>query len=155
MPKLAVMIPAPADQVRNIKNVMESKPKVGIGVYIIKDGKLLLLKRKGAHGKGSWCPPGGHLEMGESFVACAKREAKEEAGIEIKNVKLAGVTNDISNKETHYVTIAMIAQIKSGKPQNKEPEKATDFGWFDIKKLPSPLFLPVKHFLRDYKLDES
>ncbi len=46
---------------------MENKrPKVGLGVLIFKDGKVLLGKRKGAHGEGTWCPPGGHLEFGET-----------------------------------------------------------------------------------------
>jgi len=48
---------------------MDKVPRVGLGVLIIKDGKVLLGRRKGAHGEGTWAPPGGHLECGESFGA--------------------------------------------------------------------------------------
>ncbi|MCA9327773.1 NUDIX domain-containing protein, partial [Candidatus Saccharibacteria bacterium] len=45
----------------------DSRPQVGIGVFIIKDGQILLGRRKGSHGKGEYALPGGHLENGESF----------------------------------------------------------------------------------------
>jgi 8-oxo-dGTP diphosphatase len=55
----------------------ENRPKVGIGVFIFKDGKFLMGCRKGTHGAGTWSVPGGHLEFGESFEECAEREALE------------------------------------------------------------------------------
>ena len=58
-------------------------PKVGVGVIVVRDGKVLLGKRRGAHGEGSWSFPGGHLEFNELLEICAKREAKEETGLEI------------------------------------------------------------------------
>jgi len=72
------------------------RPQVGLGVYILNDkNELLLLRRKGTHGAGTWCAPGGHLEFGESFEECAKREAKEEADLDVDDLEVAGVTNDI------------------------------------------------------------
>ena len=65
---------------------MDERPKVGVGVIIIKDGKVLLGKRKNAHGEGSWSFPGGHLEFNEELFDCAKREVLEETGIKIKNL---------------------------------------------------------------------
>lgn len=111
------------------------RPKVGVGVYIFNSkNEILFLRRQGAHGEGSWCPPGGHLEYGESFVDCARREVLEEVGVQIKNVKFFGLTNDIFDEGKHYITIAMRAEIKSGKPKIMEPEKMTDLGWFNAKK---------------------
>jgi len=131
---------------------MESKdlqrPKVGLGVYVLNDKReLLLLKRKGAHGEGSWCPPGGHLEGRETFEQCAKREAREELDISLQDIELIGVTNDIS-KDKHYVTVEMKAKIKSGQPRIAEPDKCSEFGWFELDKLPSPLFLPERNHLQ-------
>jgi hypothetical protein len=47
----------------NLKLQMENRPKVGIGVIIIKDNIILLCKRKNTHGAGSYCYPWVHLEL--------------------------------------------------------------------------------------------
>ncbi len=49
-------------------------PQVGVGVLILRDGKVLLGRRKGSHGAGCWSAPGGHLEFGEAVedAPCAK-----------------------------------------------------------------------------------
>ncbi|PIN92058.1 hypothetical protein CO154_01270 [Candidatus Pacearchaeota archaeon CG_4_9_14_3_um_filter_31_7] len=52
-------------------------PKVGVGVIVIKDNKVLLGKRKNAHGEGSLCFPGGHLEFNEKVEDAAEREVFE------------------------------------------------------------------------------
>ena len=41
--------------------MMENRPKIGVGIIVIKDGKILFGKRKNAHNEGSWSFPGGHL----------------------------------------------------------------------------------------------
>ena len=129
---------------------MSDRPKVGIGVAIIKDGKVLLGKRKGgAHGDGSWCYPGGHLEFGETWEECAKRETMEEAGIKIKNIRFGSVTNDIFPTESkHYITIAMIAEYDSGEIKEIESEKIGGWDWFDWNNLPNPLFVPLQSLVK-------
>lgn len=119
---------------------MEDKPKVGVGVLILKDGMVLLTKRKGAHGAGEYAFPGGHLEYMESFENCAKREVKEECGIEIKNIKFQYLANVTKYAPRHYVHIGLIAEWKSGEPKLLEPEKAEEWGWYDLDNLPQPLF---------------
>ena len=123
-------------------------PKVGVGIIVVKDGKVVLLQRKNAHGEGTWCFPGGHLEAGESWEDCAKREVVEETGITIRNVRFAGVTNDIFEEEgKHYITIFMVSDWESGEARITEPEKCTDMGWFDWDDLPRPLFIPTHNLL--------
>lgn len=118
------------------------RPKVGLGVLIRRDNKVLLGKRINAHGEGSWCAPGGHLEGGESFEECALREIEEEVGIKVKNLKFASVTNDIFVEESkHYVTILMLADFDSGEVVLKEPDKFEKWEWFEWNNLPEPLFL--------------
>ncbi|MBA4320552.1 MAG: DNA mismatch repair protein MutT [Flavobacterium sp.] len=90
-------------------------PKVGVGVIVIKDGKILLGKRKNTHGKGAWSFPGGHLEFNESWEDCAARETMEETGIMIKNIRFGAATNDIFQIEKkHYITIFMLSDYNSG-----------------------------------------
>lgn len=55
----------------------QQRPKTGVGVMILKNGKVLLGKRKGSHGEGEFAFPGGHLEYMEGFADCARREVLE------------------------------------------------------------------------------
>ena len=118
----------------------ENFPRVGIGVMVFKDGKVLVTKRKGSHGAGEYAWPGGHLEHMESIVDCAKREVMEEAGIEIENVRFLRLLNFKEYAPKHYVDIGMVADWKTGEPQVLEPEKAEEWIWCDPENLPEPLF---------------
>lgn len=128
---------------------MENRPKVGLGVAILKEGKILFGKRKNAHGEGSWCYPGGHLEFNESWEECARREVMEETGITIKNLRFGTVTNDIFEKEgKHYITIIMIAEPDEGEVKVMEPDKCEGWNWFEWNNLPEPLFIPTQNLLK-------
>ena len=126
----------------------KERPKVGIGIIVVKDNKILFLQRKNAHGEGTWSLPGGHLEFNESLEDCAKRETLEESGVVMKNIKFAGLTNDVFRAEgKHYITIFMISDWDSGEANIMEPEKCTNMGWFDWNNLPQPLFLPMQNLI--------
>lgn len=128
---------------------MENTPKVGLGVMVIKEGKILLGKRKNAHGEGTWSYPGGHLEFGESWEACATREVMEETGIKIKNLRFGMVTNDIfENERKHYITIFIVADLASGAVTLMEPHKCETWDWFEWDQFPKPLFLPILNQLK-------
>jgi 8-oxo-dGTP diphosphatase len=127
-----------------MRNNNKERPTVGIGVCIIKDGKVLLGKRTSSHGDGSWSFPGGHLEMYETWENCAKREVLEETDLKIKNTRFAGVTNDIfPEEEKHYITLFIIADYDSGKLKTMEPEKCSEWDRFSWGELPQPLFRPI------------
>jgi len=116
--------------------------RVGIGVFVIKDGKFLMQKRQGSHGEGTWSLPGGHLEFGESFEETAKREVKEESDLNIKNVRFGAITNDhFVDENKHYVTVWMLSEWESGEVKNMEPQKCTAQTWNTFDDLPKPLFL--------------
>ena len=120
------------------------RPKVGLGVFVLQNGKFLMGKRHGAHGQGTWGLPGGHIEFGESFEECAAREVAEEVGVTIKNIRFLTSTNDVFEKEDkHYVTVYMIAEIDQGVPKIKEPDKMVALEWHSWQGMPSPLFLPL------------
>jgi 8-oxo-dGTP diphosphatase len=127
------------------------RPKIGIGVYIM-DGKgnLLMTLRSSAHESGTWCPPGGHLEMGESFLDCCKKEVKEEVGLDIEDVEMLGVQNNIFSADKHYVNIDFLAKGVSGEPIIGEPDKTSKVGWYPINDLPQPLMLPVLNLFKNH-----
>ena len=121
---------------------MHDRPLIGVAVIVIKNGKILLGKRKNSHGDGTWAFPGGHLEFSESIKDCARREIFEETGIQIKNLRYGPYTNDIFEKEgKHYVTLVVLADHASGVPTVKEPDKCEEWQWHDWPPEIEPHFL--------------
>lgn len=129
--------------------------KVGIGVMLIKDGKVLLGKRKGKHGNGEYAWPGGHFEYMESFEECARREVMEETGMQITNVRFLRLYNLKEYAPKHYVDIGLIADWQSGEPQVLEPEKCESWDWYDLANLPSPLFAAIPSYIEAYKTGKN
>ncbi len=128
---------------------MQKVPRIGVGVFVFKDGKFLMGKRMGSNGEGSWSVPGGHLEFGESFEETAMREVFEETGLVVQNVRFGAVTNDyFKDEDKHYVTVWMLSDYKSGDATIMEPDKFVDQEWFSFETLPSPLFLPWNQLLK-------
>lgn len=129
----------------------ETHTRVGIGIMIFKEGKVLLGKRKGSHGSGEYALPGGHLEYMESYKECALREIAEECGIEVTNLGFQILSNIKDYAPKHYVHIGLKAEWKSGEPQVLEPEKLESWGWYDLDNLPKPLFLASEITIEAYK----
>jgi len=139
-------------------------PRVGIGVFVFRGNKLLLGKRKGSHGAGEWSLPGGHLEPGEEFFDCCKREVFEETGIEIKSnsyIQFLELTNDLFPKEgLHYVTLFYVTEVDKNKEFTlMEEDKCEEWRWvrFDYNKEEwlKPLFSPLRELLESYQDSDS
>lgn len=124
-------------------------PRVGVGVIVLRDGRVLLGLRRGSHGAGTWALPGGHLEFGESVEACAAREALEETGLAIEQLRPGPFTNDVMQAEDrHYVTLFVVAGAATGEVELREPQKCERWAWFDWSDLPEPLFQPLQTLKR-------
>lgn len=123
--------------------------QVGVGVLITRDGKVLLGKRLGSHGAGTWAAPGGHLEFGEDVETCARRETLEETGLMLEAVVPAPyVSTVMADVQRHYVTCFVAATIAAdAAPQTLEPNKCTGWEWFDWSALPEPLFAPLRNLV--------
>lgn len=117
-----------------------NQPLVGVGVMIFKGNQVLLGKRKGTHGAGEYAFPGGHLEYLESFADCARRETREECGLEITNIRFLFLANVKKYTPKHYVHIGLIADYAGSAPEVKEPDRVENWAWYDLANLPSPLF---------------
>lgn len=129
---------------------MKKEVRVGVAAVILREGRVLLGERIGSHGAHTWATPGGHLEWGESIEECAQRETFEETGLVVDTFKKLSFTNDVFEQEDkHYVTLFVVACCSSGEPQVAEPDKCKQWKWFEINKLPEPLFLPLANLLRE------
>jgi 8-oxo-dGTP diphosphatase len=137
----------------------EQKKRVGVGfgVMLLRDGKLLLGKRHDdpekassqLNGAGTWTMPGGKLDFGETFAQGAKRELLEETGIILKKARVICVNQDII-ETAHFVTIGLFADEFEGDAKVMEPDEITEWRWFPLDKLPSPLYFPSGKILKNY-----
>lgn len=126
------------------------RPHIGVGIMLVRNDHLLLVKRKYNPDAGYWSIPGGHLDLGERTQVAAEREAFEETGFKVKISKLAGIIDKImyddkGKIEYHYVLINYFVEQIEGDPN--QPPKADDDA-LDAR------FVPFKK-LKSYKLTES
>ena len=129
---------------------MNQDPKVGAAIIITKDDRVLMMKRKGVHGTGTWSTPGGHLDFGETPEQCAAREAKEEVGLDVIDIRFRAITNDVFEEYgKHYITIWMDGKSISGEPTIAAEEEVAEIGWFAWNSLPQPLFLPLENLIKE------
>ena len=108
-------------------------------MIFVRDGRVFLAKRQGAHGEGTWASAGGHLETGESLEECARREALEELGVTVGNLRFLCVSNIVAYGK-HYVDIEFLGDIGGQEPKLAEPEGFSEARWFSLDCLPEPLF---------------
>jgi 8-oxo-dGTP diphosphatase len=125
--------------------------KIGVGVMILKDEKVLLGKRKGSHGTGEYAFPGGHLEYMESFEECAIRETLEECGVEIENLRFQYLANVTKYAPKHYVHVSIQADWVNGEPKVLEPDRIENWEWYSFDNLPFPMFEVCKFSIESYK----
>ena len=137
--------------------MQEQEKKIGLGtnILVIKDGKVLLGLRKNVVGNGTWGFPGGKLNFGELYTDAVKRELLEETNLFVDELEFIGVNNQSRGAENqHWVQVNFCAKKWHGEVKLMEPEKCSSWEWFDIDKLPEPIFKGHKNFVKDY-LDKS
>jgi 8-oxo-dGTP diphosphatase len=123
-------------------------PRVGLGVLIVRDGLLLLGERRGPHGGGTWAPPGGHLEFGETPEEGAARETLEETGLTLQGIRRGPWVDTFFEADGHhYITLFLIATAPAGDPRVCEPDKCAEWRWVHLSDLPQPLFAPLAALL--------
>ena len=129
---------------------MDAYIRVGIGVLILQNGRLLLGHRVcsaadtgGIYEPDSWCLPGGKQEYGETILEGAVRETKEETNLDINDLQVYSAVDDLQPGK-HYVTIQVIARACSGTLCVMEPEKQDEWKWFPVDQLPKNIYTPSK-----------
>lgn len=120
-------------------------PGVGAGLVIQRDGKVLLYKRENPPEAGHWSIVGGKVDHMEAAASAAKREAEEETGLSIGNIRLLCVSEQIIPSDgQHWLSLIYLTDDVRGDARLMEPEKLSEMGWFDLSELPQPLSLFAK-----------
>jgi len=127
-------------------------PQVAVGAIVIKDNRVLLVKRGKAPSNGQWAIPGGRVELGETLQEAAERELLEETNIEISAGEPAYcfdviVRDDKDQVQYHYVIIDLKADYVSGEVQRGDD--AVEAAWIAPEEIGSlPVNQTTRHVLR-------
>lgn len=107
---------------------------IGVGALVVKEGKILLVRRAQEPGKGYWTNPGGYIEQMEPIQQTVQREVLEECGV-TATVKRVVALRD-QPRSIHNVYIAFEMEYESGEPtpDNVEVDAA---GFFSLQELES------------------
>jgi 8-oxo-dGTP diphosphatase len=122
---------------------------VGVNVFIVRDGRLLLGKRKNIFGDGTWGLPGGHLEPGESMIEAAGRELMEETGLRAEGFEFSNIASECGEGKDH-IQIGFATKNVEGDPELKEPDRCSAWDWFALDALPDvfpPHLTQIENFI--------
>jgi 8-oxo-dGTP diphosphatase len=94
-----------------------TNPVPAVGVVCLKGDAVLLIRRGRPPRQGEWSLPGGRIEPGERAIDAARRELREETGVEAEIVGLVDVVDGLFPEAgLHYVLIDYAARWVSGEP---------------------------------------
>jgi 8-oxo-dGTP diphosphatase len=130
---------------RRPRRVNSMAPGVGCGAAIVRDRRLLLVKRLRPPEAGAWSLPGGKVDFLEPLAAAIRREIREEIGIEIALERLLLVAETIGLDGQHWVSPVYLAHLEAGEPRNCEPEKHAEIAWFALGAPPAPLSVAARN----------
>jgi 8-oxo-dGTP diphosphatase len=124
--------------------------RIGIQCLVVRADSILLGRRLGVFGSGSWGLPGGKLAKGETILEAAARELLEETGLIMKDGEV-GVIGDAIPDNNYHLQIGIIVRDWTGDPQIKEPESCSELRFFSLHDLPRPLFVSSAPLIEGYK----
>jgi 8-oxo-dGTP diphosphatase len=117
-------------------------PFLGVSAIVTRHGAVLVGRRRGAHGAGTWAFPGGKPDPGEHPHDTVRRELLEETGLTARSVEPVAWTSDVIADSAHYITLHHLVNA-DGEPAVREPDKVEGWRWCDWDELPEPLFAPA------------
>lgn len=136
---------------------MHARLPVAVINVIIKDGKILLLLRRGTDKwDGMWWLPWGRLDIGESCIAWALRELEEETSLRAIQENISD-TYVVHHRDAGWERIYFIIVLDriDWTAINNEPDRCERIDWFALSALPSPLTPQVEIVLATLKQGKS
>jgi 8-oxo-dGTP diphosphatase len=116
------------------------RPYLAVSAAIVRDGKILVVRRARASAHGLFSLPGGVVEVGETLTEAVTREVREETGMAIEPVALAGfretIVRDAKGRvERHFIILCFAARWRAGEPVLND--ELDDARWLDPAELTS------------------
>ena len=107
---------------------------LGVGGAVVREGKLLMVRRASRRGRGNWQIPGGFVEQDETMEQAVVREVQEEAGVTAEVVGVLGIRNryDEDNGNSMYVILALRPVSGEPTPDAHEVDMA---GYFSLEEI--------------------
>ena len=143
------------DYISDLRQYVGHRPLLMVGAAVLivdSEERLLLMKRSDS---GCWGHPGGAMELGEVVEMAARREVREETGLELGELTLFGVFSgpDLfyrypNGDEVYIVTIVYLAREPRGEVRLNDEH--TEWGWFALASLPENISPPMKPVVREY-----
>jgi 8-oxo-dGTP diphosphatase len=133
----------------------EDQARVGVGILIVKDGKILYGRRKGSFGAGLYGLVGGHLEHGETAEQAILREVAEECGLKVKNLRVLCVSDFLTYYPKHYLDVGFVGEWESGEPLVLEPHKVEAWEWRALDDAPDDVLAPCLGYIEAYKTGKN
>ena len=102
-----------------MKREYSAQPLVGVGGIVVREGRILLVKRRNELGRGKWSIPGGLVELGETLEQAVIREVKEETSLDVESPQYIDVVDNIDRDEKgrvryHFVIVDCRVRPKGG-----------------------------------------
>jgi len=107
--------------------------KVRVGVIVVHEGRVLLVKQHTSQGQDFWIVPGGGLKPDEGMLDCARREIAEETGLEVEPVRLLYI-GDFFKGDKHIVDTFWLGKVVGGELKRRVEEIDT-LRFFEIERL--------------------
>jgi len=111
-------------------------PRVAVGAVVLRDGRILLIKRKYPPSPNLWSIPGGHIEAGEPVLTALFRELEEETSLKASKASLLAITEYIRLRKDysvkyHYVILDYLITDAEGEPVANEESLGIGFFKFE------------------------
>jgi ADP-ribose pyrophosphatase YjhB (NUDIX family) len=124
-------------------------PSPGVVVVIHREDQVLLGKRSGSFGKGKWCLPQGYVEFDDDFLTAARREVKEETGLDVEIRSILSVVSNFLTPRLHTLAIILLARVVGGELCAADDLESLE--WFPIAgPLPDMAFEADAHIIERY-----